>query len=41
MIFRLPLLQKGVVEKEIPQGVQTDLFGNIVEPAAQKEDQKQ
>jgi DNA polymerase-1 len=22
---------KGVVEKEIPQGVQTDLFGNIVE----------
>jgi len=26
---------KGVVEKEIPQGVQTDLFGNIIEaPAA-------
>ena len=24
---------KGVVEKEIPQGVQTDLFGNIIEPA--------
>ena len=24
---------KTVVEKEIPQGVQTDLFGNIVEPA--------
>lgn len=23
---------RGVVEKEIPQGVQTDLFGNIVEP---------
>ena len=23
--------QKGVVEKEIPQGVQTDLFGNIVQ----------
>ncbi len=30
---------KGVVEKEIPQGVQTDLFGNIIEtpePAAKK-----
>jgi DNA polymerase I len=27
---------KGVVEKEIPQGVQTDLFGNIVEPTATK-----
>ncbi len=25
---------KGVVEKEIPQGVQTDLFGNIVEAPA-------
>lgn len=24
-------IAKGVVEKEIPQGVQTDLFGNIVE----------
>ena len=24
---------KGIIEKEIPQGVQTDLFGNIVEPA--------
>ena len=24
---------KGVIEKEIPQGVQTDLFGNIVESA--------
>ena len=24
---------KGVVEKEIPQGIQTDLFGNIVETA--------
>jgi DNA polymerase-1 len=24
---------KGVVEKEIPQGVQTDLFGNIIETA--------
>jgi DNA polymerase-1 len=27
---------KGVVEKEIPQGVQTDLFGNIVEPVVEK-----
>jgi DNA polymerase-1 len=25
--------QKGVVEKELPQGVQTDLFGNIIETA--------
>ena len=25
------LLRKSVVDKEIPQGVQTDLFGNIVE----------
>ena len=28
--------QKGVVEKEIPQGVQTDLFGNIIETESQK-----
>ncbi|MET0393543.1 MAG: DNA polymerase I [Chitinophagaceae bacterium] len=27
---------KGIIEKEIPQGVQTDLFGNIVEPVASK-----
>jgi DNA polymerase-1 len=27
---------KGIVEKEIPQGVQTDLFGNIVETVAPK-----
>ena len=27
---------KSVVEKEIPQGVQTDLFGNIVETGGQK-----
>jgi DNA polymerase I len=27
---------KGVVEKEIPQGVQTDLFGNVVEPEVKK-----
>jgi DNA polymerase-1 len=23
---------RGIVEKEIPQGIQTDLFGNIIEP---------
>ena len=27
---------KGVVEKEIPQGVQTDLFGNIIESTESK-----
>src|SRR5258706_3025161 len=30
--FSITTGQKGVVEKEIPQGVQTDLFGNIIEP---------
>ena len=29
--FSVASASKGVVEKEIPQGVQTDLFGNIVE----------
>ncbi len=29
---------KSVVEKEIPQGVQTDLFGNIVEQPAEKKE---
>ncbi|MEI9911313.1 MAG: DNA polymerase I [Bacteroidota bacterium] len=29
--FSIASTSKGVVEKEIPQGVQTDLFGNIVE----------
>jgi len=29
--FSIATTSKGVVEKEIPQGVQTDLFGNIVE----------
>ena len=29
--FSVSSSQKGVIEKEIPQGVQTDLFGNIVE----------
>lgn len=30
--FSVASSQRTVVEKEIPQGVQTDLFGNIVEP---------
>jgi DNA polymerase I len=34
--FSGALPNKGVVEKEIPQGVQTDLFGNIVEPEIKK-----
>ncbi|MGB3005301.1 MAG: 5'-3' exonuclease H3TH domain-containing protein, partial [Chitinophagaceae bacterium] len=29
--FSAALPSKGIIEKEIPQGVQTDLFGNIVE----------
>lgn len=29
--FSIGTATKGVVEKEIPQGVQTDLFGNIIE----------
>ena len=29
--FSVASSSKGVVEKEIPQGVQTDLFGNIIE----------
>lgn len=31
--FSVAAASKGVVEKEIPQGVQTDLFGNIIETA--------
>ncbi len=38
--FSITASQKGVVEKEIPQGVQTDLFGNIVETGDQKSDLK-
>ncbi|HMR90790.1 MAG TPA: DNA polymerase I [Chitinophagaceae bacterium] len=30
--FSVAAAGKGVIEKEIPQGVQTDLFGNIIEP---------
>ncbi|MBL0234051.1 MAG: DNA polymerase I [Chitinophagaceae bacterium] len=29
----LPIARQTVIEKEIPQGVQTDLFGNIIEAA--------
>ena len=36
--FSVAGLSKGVVEKEIPQGVQTDLFGNVVEPEVKKSD---
>ncbi len=36
--FSVATTNKGVVEKEIPQGVQTDLFGNIVEPEVKKSD---
>ncbi|MBL7724602.1 MAG: DNA polymerase I [Chitinophagaceae bacterium] len=34
--FSVAAPAKSVVEKEIPQGVQTDLFGNIVESPEQK-----
>ena len=30
--FSITSSQTGVITKEIPQGVQTDLFGNIIEP---------
>jgi DNA polymerase I len=30
--FSVASTSRSVVEKEIPQGVQTDLFGNIIEP---------
>lgn len=39
--FTFATASKSVVEKEIPQGVQTDLFGNIVEqPEEKKESSK-
>ncbi|MBK6827057.1 MAG: DNA polymerase I [Chitinophagaceae bacterium] len=34
--FTVAASTRGVVEKEIPQGVQTDLFGNIIEAPAEK-----
>ncbi|MEO8403476.1 MAG: DNA polymerase I, partial [Chitinophagaceae bacterium] len=34
--FSVSSSSKGVVEKEIPQGVQTDLFGNVIEAPAPK-----
>ena len=36
--FSVASPSKGVVEKELPQGVQTDLFGNIIEPEVKKAD---
>ena len=38
--FTIAANSKSVVEKEIPQGVQTDLFGNIIEPAQEKKEEK-
>ncbi|MBL7738333.1 MAG: DNA polymerase I [Chitinophagaceae bacterium] len=38
--FSITTGSRGVVEKEIPQGVQTDLFGNIIEPELQKTEAK-
>ncbi len=35
--FSVASSAKGIIEKEIPQGIQTDLFGNIVEPEIKKE----
>jgi DNA polymerase-1 len=34
--FSVSSSSKGVVEKEIPQGVQTDLFGNVIEAPVPK-----
>lgn len=34
--FSIATSAKSVVEKEIPQGIQTDLFGNIIESPEQK-----
>lgn len=34
--FSVASSSKSVVEKEMPQGVQTDLFGNIIEPEVKK-----
>jgi DNA polymerase-1 len=34
--FSVASSSKSVVEKEMPQGVQTDLFGNIIEPEIKK-----
>jgi len=34
--FSIASTGKGVVEKEVPQGIQTDLFGNIIEPENKK-----
>ncbi len=34
--FSVAATTRSVVEKEIPQGVQTDLFGNVIEPREEK-----
>jgi DNA polymerase I len=39
--FAVTTASRGVVEKEIPQGVQTDLFGNIIESPKAAEAGKQ
>ncbi len=39
--FSVTSSSKGVIEKEMPQGVQTDLFGNIVEPVEEKKIEEQ
>ena len=36
--FTIATTSKSVIEKEIPQGVQTDLFGNIVEQPEEKKE---
>ena len=36
--FTISTTSNSVIEKEIPQGVQTDLFGNIVEQPEEKEE---
>ncbi len=36
--FSIATPSKSVVEKEIPQGIQTDLFGNIIEQPEEKKD---
>ncbi|MFM9911037.1 MAG: DNA polymerase I [Chitinophagaceae bacterium] len=33
----IPASKKGSIEKELPQGIQTDLFGNVVEPVSKPE----
>ena len=41
--FSIGAVQRTIIEKEIPQGVQTDLFGNIIEtaPVAQPDSEEE